>query len=266
MISPPQRIVAAPLPAASLVLVLALVAGGCAERPGGGETPPEQSPAPAAVAPGPPDRVALIRDQHLPNIALVTHEGRRVRFYDDLVKGKVVAINFMFATCRNACPAATEHLVAVQKALAERGQGDVTLLSISLEPERDTPEVLRGYAQVHGAAPGWYFLTGKRDDIELLRRKLGAYDLDPVVDADPTQHAGIVILGNEPKGRWRAISALSKPVRIRQAIERTLLPPSQWPTGEAVVNEAPYEESEASRRLVEPADLAALRPIAQPSR
>ena len=59
------------------------------------------------------------------------------------------------------------------------------------------------------------------------------------------KHAGIVILGNEPQGRWKAISALSKPVRIRQAIERTLLPPGQWPTGDAVVSEAPYEVREA---------------------
>lgn len=229
----------------ALALLLVLLAIGCTGA--GGDT-----------ASGPPDRVAVIREQHLPNVRLVTHEGRAVRFYDDLVQGKVVAINFMFATCRKACPGATANLVEVQKALGDRVGRDVTLLSISLDPERDTPEILRDYARAHGAGPGWYFLTGGHDDIELLRRKLGAYDLDPVVDADPTQHAGIVILGNEPRGRWKAISALSKPVRIRQAIERTLLPPSQWPTGEAVVNEAPYEESEASTRLVEPADLSDL--------
>ena len=84
--------------------------------------------------------------------------------------------------------------------------------------------------------------------------KLGAYDLDPVVDADLTQHVGIVILGNEPKGCWKAISALSQPVRIRQAIERTILPPDQWPTGAAVVNEVPYQENE----VVEPVDLSRL--------
>jgi protein SCO1/2 len=233
--------------AAILTLPLALIAGGRRETP------------PAATAP--PDRVALIREQHLPNVELTTHEGRVVRFYDDLVKGKVVAINFMYAGCRNQCPLATEHLVEMQKhlvevqnALGKRAGRDVTLLSITLDPERDTPEVLKAYAQAHGAGPGWYFLTGKRDDIELLRRKLGAYDLDPVVDADRAQHAGIVILGNEPKGRWKAISALSKPVRICQAIDRTILPPSQWPTGEAVVNEAPYEVDES----VEPADLSNL--------
>ena len=236
-----------------LAVLFTLVAIGCT-APGGDPS----SPVEPAAAPGPPDRVAMIREQHLPNVELVTHEGRVVRFYDDLVKGRVVAINFMFATCRKACPAATQHLVEVQRALADRGGGEVTFLSISLDAERDTPGILREYARAHGAGPGWYFLTGRHDDIELLRRKLGAYDLDPSVDADRTQHAGIVILGNEPRGRWKAISALSKPVRIRQAIERTILPPSQWPTGEAVVHEAPYEESEASRRLVEPADLSGL--------
>jgi len=78
--------------AAHLALLLALAAAGCSGR---------ASEQPAPVPPAPPDPVAAIREQHLPNIELVTHEGRRVRFYDDLVKGRVVAINFMFATCRN---------------------------------------------------------------------------------------------------------------------------------------------------------------------
>jgi protein SCO1/2 len=146
----------------------------------------------------------------------------------------------------------------VQRALGERVGRDVTLLSVSLDAERDTPAVLRAYAEAHGVGPGWQFLTGKKSDIELLRRKLGAYELDPVLDADRTQHAGIVILGNEPRGRWKAISVLSNPVRIRQAIERTILPTRQWPTGMAVVAEVPYEESEASRKRVEPVDLSSL--------
>jgi len=233
-------------------LLLLLLAAACSP------SPPEPAAAPAGAGLGPPDPVATIRQQHLPNIELTTHEGRRVRFYDDLVKGKVVAINFMFATCRLACPAATENLREVQKAFASRAERDVTLLSISLDPERDTPEVLRGYAEAHGIGPGWYFLTGKRDEIEVLRRKLGAYDPDPVVDADPQQHTGLVIVGNEPRGRWRAISVLSKPVRIEQAIERVLLPVSQWPTGQAAVEAAPYEESAESQRRVRPPDASDL--------
>jgi len=245
--------------AARVVLLLGLALAGCSpSAQDDAVSASESSVTPPGAIPGPPDRVALIRDEHLPNVELTTHEGRTVRFYDDLVKGKVVAINFMFATCRASCPDAIKHLLEVQQALGDRVGRDVTLLSISLDSERDTPEVLRAFAQAHGVGPGWYFLTGRHDDVELLRRKLGAYDLDPVVDADRTQHAGILILGNEPRGRWKAISALSKPVRIRQAIERTILPPSRWPTGAAVVNESPYEESEASRKLVEPADLSDL--------
>ena len=226
-------------PALSFVLLLALIAGGCAR---------------SDSAPAPRDRVAAIRQEHLPNITLTTHEGRSVRFYDDLVKGKVVAINFMFTGCRIACPVTTPKLVEVQKMLGERTGRDVTFLSITLDPEHDTPNVLRAYAKAYGVGPGWYFLTGKENDIQQLRRKLGVYDLDPIIDADRTQHAGILVLGNEPSGRWKAVATLSKPVRIRQAIERTILPPDQWPTGPAVVSEAPYEVKER----VEPVDLSGL--------
>ena len=169
-----------------------------------------------------------------------------------------MAINFMFATCRAACPVSTQHLVEVQRALGARAGRDVTLLSISLDPAHDTPEVLRGYAEAHGVGPGWTFLTGSYEDVELLRHRLGVYDRDPVVDADRTQHAGLVVLGNEPAGRWTVVSALAHPVRIRQAIERTLLPPSAWITGAAAVNAVPYEESAASRLLVRPADVSGL--------
>jgi protein SCO1 len=236
----------------ALVLVAVLAVSGCSG--------PADGPRAAASRPpvAPPDPVALIREKHLPNVELVTHEGRVVHFYDDLVKGHAVAINFMFSTCRNACPDATRHLLAVQQALGDSVGREVSLLSISLDPERDTPEVLRGYVEAHGIGPGWTFLTGRLQDIELLRRSLGAYELDPALDADRTQHAGIVILGNEPRGRWRAIPALSNPVRIRQAIERVLLPPSQWPTGAKAIDEVPFEESAASRARVEPADLTAV--------
>jgi len=208
---------------------------------------------------GPANRTVLIRAEHLPNVELTTHEGRTVRFYENLVKGQVVAINFMFTTCGNTCPLITEHLAVAQKGLGEPMRHQITFLSISLEPEHDTPEMLQRYKQARGIGPEWIFLTGQRDDIEILRRRLGVYDLDPVIDSDPSQHAGIVILGNEPQGRWKAISALSHPIRIRQAMERTILPPSQWPTGETVVNEVPSQDNEA----VETADRSILPPVDQ---
>jgi protein SCO1 len=243
-----------PFAVAALAVALA-VAAGCAERRDGGPTASVEHPSASVTTTATaPDRLAVIRDQHLFNVPLTTQEGRSVRFYDDLVRGRVVAINFMFTSCVVGCPVTISNLVLVQKALDERARRDVTFLTISLDPERDTPDVLRSYARAYHAGPGWYFLTGKLSDIERLRHGLGAYDPDPRVDADREQHVGIVILGNEPQGRWKAISALSKPVRIRQAIDRTILPPGAWPTGAAVVREAPYEV----RERVEPFDRAAL--------
>ncbi len=199
-------------------------------------------------------KIDRIRQEHLPNVELVTHEGQPVRFYDDLVQGKVVAINFMFTTCGNTCPLITERLAAAYHALRSPLKEKVTLLSITLEPEHDTPGVLRQYRKEHGIDAGWIFLTGRREDIERLRRSLGVYDLDPAIDSDPSQHAGLVVLGNEPQGRWKSVSAFSQPIRIRQTMERTILPPSEWPTGPAVVQEVAYQERDSS----EPADLASL--------
>lgn len=213
---------------------------------------------PLAAILGIPDRVADIRERSLPNVPLVTHEGRAVRFYDDLVKGRVVVINFMYTRCTGVCLPSTAHLAQVQKDLDERMAREVTFLSISLDGEKDTPERLSEFAKRHSAGPRWTFLTGKDSDIELLRRKLGAYERDPKVDADRSQHAALVIMGNEPEGRWQAISALVHPIRIRQAIERTVLPPSKWRTGKAVVNEVPFERSPASFKLVQPVDLTRL--------
>ena len=198
----------------------------------------------AWMAPGAmPSRLELIREQHLPNVPLITQDGRQVRFYDDLVKGHAVAINFMFTSCRAACPLTAANIRDVQEALRVRLKQPVSFLSISLNPEFDSPEVLHAYAEANGAGPGWTFLTGARADVELLRRSLGAYDLDPELDKIPTQHTGLLIIGNEPTGRWKAIAALSHPVRLRQAIERVVLPVTEWQTGAVAVNAVPFADN-----------------------
>src|SRR5262249_7620384 len=86
--------------------------------------------------------------------------------------------------------------------------------SITLDPEKDTPEVLDRYARAVGAGPGWKFLTGKPEAIDRLRRRLGLYDPDPVIDADKTQHAGIVVYGNAARAQWSATAARLKPASI----------------------------------------------------
>jgi protein SCO1 len=149
----------------------------------------------------------LIQQRHLPNVELMTQDGKKVHFYDDLVKDKIVVINFMYAHCEGICPTVTANLVRVQKILHDRIGHDIFMYSITLKPEEDTPPVLKEYAAMHGVGPGWLFLTGKTVDIELLRRSLGFTNSDPVEDADKSNHIGMLRIGNEPMLGWSACPA-----------------------------------------------------------
>jgi protein SCO1/2 len=161
---------------------------------------------------------------YFPNVVLTTHEGERVRFYDDLVKGKIVVVTFMFTACQGICPLTIAKLARVQDLLGERAGRDVFFYSVTLDPENDTPRVLKDYAQTVGAKRGWTFLTGRQEDIDLVRRKLGAYDPDPAVDADKSQHGGVIVYGNEAIGRWAAVPYLLTPRSIAKAVFRVLPP------------------------------------------
>ena len=149
-------------------------------------------------------------ENYFPNVPLITHEGKEVRFYDDLIKGKVVAINFIFTSCPSVCPAETAKLRQVQEVLGDRVGDDVFMYSISIDPETDTPEVLKAYREKFNIEPGWTFLTGKEEDITLLRKKLGLY-IREIQGGDEIDHNVSLILGNEPSGRWLKRSPYDNP-------------------------------------------------------
>jgi protein SCO1 len=151
-----------------------------------------------------------------PNVPLVTHEGKVVKFYDDLIKDKIVMINFMFASCGDICPGMTANLKQVQRELGDRVGKDIFMYSISLEPEKDTPKVLKSYAEIFHVKPGWTFLTGKKTDIEMLRKQLGFSFSDPALDQDKTQHIGVVKFGIESLERWGMSPALGDPKYIAE--------------------------------------------------
>ena len=146
---------------------------------------------------------------YFPNVPLTTHEGKTVHFYDDLLKGKTVAIYLMYTTCQYSCPLETARLAQVQRYLGDRVGKDIFFYSISIDPKHDTPEVLKGYAEKYHAGPGWVFLTGKAEDIELISKKLGLYS-----EPDPSNkdgHTPSLLVGNEPTGQWMRNSALDNP-------------------------------------------------------
>ena len=153
----------------------------------------------------------LLAERSFPNVALITHEGKKVKFYDDLIKNKIVIFNFMYAKCEGVCPGVTMNLARVQKLLAPRVGRDIFMYSITLKPETDTPKILADYARMHHAGPGWTFLTGKPEDIELLRVRQGFTNPDPVLDADKSQHIGMIRFGNEPMQWWAGCPGLANP-------------------------------------------------------
>lgn len=146
---------------------------------------------------------------YFPNIPLTTHDGRSVRFFD-LIEDRVVAVNFIYTTCPDACPVETARMMEVQQLLGDRVGKDVFFFSITIDPERDTPEVLRKYVDTWGIGEGWTFLTGKEEDITLLRKKLGVFsEIDPGKDA--LDHNLSLVIGNQRTGRWMKRSPYENP-------------------------------------------------------
>lgn len=150
----------------------------------------------------------------IPNFSVIDQSGQKALFYDDLIKGKIVTLNFFYTGCDELCPRMTGNLRKLQELLGDRMGRDIFMYSITLDPEHDTPQALRAYADKYGAAKGWKFLTGSPSEIEILRHKLGFYDSDPVVDRDKTAHAGVLRYGNEAMDRWGACPGMSNPVEI----------------------------------------------------
>ncbi|MBI2203716.1 MAG: SCO family protein [Candidatus Rokubacteria bacterium] len=155
---------------------------------------------------------------YFPNVPLITHEGRRVRFYDDVLRDRFVVVSFMYASCAQLCPMVTANLVRVKRLLGGRVGRDVFFYSITLRPATDTPEVLRRYATAHGTGAGWWFLTGAAADIDLVRRRLGAVDRDPIADAQAARHTGMVRYGNEALERWGGCPGEASATWIARAI------------------------------------------------
>jgi len=158
---------------------------------------------------------------YFPDVVLTTQDGEKVRLYEDLLKGKTVLINFFYANCKDGvCPVTTENLVALQKLLGDRCGRDVFMYSFSLAPQHDTPARLKHYQEMHGAGPGWTFLTGSPRDLELCRVRFGFTDPDPELDRSKTQHTGVVLLGDEPRERWMATPALTNPSFMLSQLNR----------------------------------------------
>jgi protein SCO1 len=172
---------------------------------------------------------------YFPNTVLVNQDGKTVRFYDDLVKDKVVLINFIFTRCGASCPLETAKLRQVQEVLGERVGKDIFMYSISIDPDYDTPAVLKEYAQKFNVGPGWQFLTGKEADITVLRKKLGLVEDKESRD----QHTNSLIVGNDRTGRWLHRSTFDNPKVLAAVLTDRLMNYAQASVGKKSYAQAP---------------------------
>jgi protein SCO1 len=168
---------------------------------------------------------------YFPNVPVVTHEGKTVQFYDDLIKGKIVIISFIFTRCTDMCPITTARLAQIEEKLGDSVGRDIFIYSITVDPEHDTPEQLKNYAEAFNAGPGWKFLGGKLADIKAINLRLGERM------RNLSDHRNEIVLGNDATGDWQRDNVLGDMDRILLSI-RAMDP--KWRDQERVI---PHSEA-----------------------
>jgi protein SCO1/2 len=172
-------------------------------------------PGAARAASGTPaEREAKAR-AYFGNTVLQDQAGKPRRFFDDVLRGKVVVLSFMFTRCFDACPLITQKMNAVRGELGDQFGGEVQFVSISVDPENDSPAELRKFAQKqHAVHPGWTFLTGKKADVQLVLEKLGQ------LSDDPGDHYTGFIAGNVRTGHWQKVRPDAPAPTVAEMIRR----------------------------------------------
>ena len=205
------------------LLLLILSAAIFATAHNGMAQAPAQSPAaPAkpATPPAPHDHSHMSKtaeespaQKYFTDVELTNQDGKKVRFYSDILKGKTVVVNAFFTSCTSVCPPMNRNMEKIQEALGDRVGRDVFLVSITVDPEVDTPARLKDYAKKFHAGPGWIFLTGKKENLDWALYKLGQY----VENKD--DHKTIFIVGNEPTGLWKKAFGMANVVELVQVVQ-----------------------------------------------
>jgi protein SCO1/2 len=142
-------------------------------------------------------------EKYFTNVPVITHKGETVPFYDALIKGKMVVINFIYLSCNDICPLTTSRVAEIRRKLGDMVGRDIFIYSITMDPENDTPELLNDYAEAFDAGEGWVFLTGSPDEIKKLRWRLGERSRNLY------EHRNDLVFGNEITGEWSRSSVYS---------------------------------------------------------
>jgi cytochrome oxidase Cu insertion factor (SCO1/SenC/PrrC family) len=168
-----------------------------------GAKPAETKAAPKTAA----ANADAFTSRRIPDAEVSDQNGNALNFYSDLIKGKVVAINFIFTTCTTICPPLTATFRRVQEEAKAKGL-DVQLISVSVDPVTDTPERMRDFASKFKAEPGWAFVTGQKAQIDSVLQALGA------AVSNKNDHTPMILIGNDGSDYWTRAYGLTSPAKI----------------------------------------------------
>ena len=149
---------------------------------------------------------------YFPNLPVVTQDGKTLKFYDDVIKDKIVLVSFIYTNCPDICPLTTARIAQVEDELGEMVGRDIFFISMTVDPERDTPERLKEFATAFDAGPGWLFLTGKPEDIRAINYKLGDRS------RKLSEHRNEIVLGNDTTGEWARDTVFGDLTRLVRTI------------------------------------------------
>ena len=216
-------------PRGLLLLCAALSLPGLAfaqETPAAGHDPHahHHAPPPPAAPPAAPE-IGEVPDLQIPDVSLFDQDGKKVRFYSDLVRGKVVMMNFVFTSCTTICPPMGATFGKVRELLGDRAGRDVHLISVSVDPATDSPPRLKEWGQKFGAGPGWTLVTGERETVVQLLKALGVYT------PNLNDHTPLVLAGNDPRDAWTRAYGLAAPAKLVELLDQMAAPaaPSSGP-------------------------------------
>ena len=148
----------------------------------------------------------------LPNLPVVDQDGRQLRFYDDLIKDKIVVIMFIYTSCTDICPITTARMTQIEDKLVDVLGRDIFIVSLTVDPVNDTPERLKAYSKAFSTGPGWSFVTGRPEDIRAINYRLG--ERSKVL----SEHRNEIVLGNDVTGEWQRDNVMGDLERVTTSI------------------------------------------------
>lgn len=148
----------------------------------------------------------------LADTPLVDQDGRRLRFKSDVVGERIVIVDFIYTTCTTVCPVVSAVMAQLQEKLGARLGRDVALVTVTVDPVRDTPARMKAYAAKMGSVSGWTWLTGPKPQVDEVLKVFGAYT------PNFTEHPALILVGDAKSGKWLRFYGFPTPDQLMAAV------------------------------------------------